>query len=363
VEAEQLLTRGWAGELVAERSTVRAASAQIDIPGASDHTLARDPFARSSRLPRSAFEGIREALESGPVLVQTPRQGYVTTLACQSCRAAARCPTCTGALAVSAPHLPPTCRWCGEQVRAWSCAECGGRELRAPVRGDARTAEEIGRAFPAVPVRTSSGDRVLTAVGPEPAIVVATPGAEPLAEGGYRCVVLLDTSLMLARADLRTGEESLRRWLNAAALARPRGADGRVVAVGESDEPTLQALLRWDPAGFARRELAERTSAHLPPVARLATVTGEPPAVESALAMLELPTWAEVLGPVPVEPEAWRGPRAVPAVDSPEPVRAVVRVPRSSGALLSRALLRMQGLRSARKLPAVRVQVDPVSLG
>ena len=43
-------------------------------------------------------------------------------------------------------------------------------------------------------------------------------------------------------------------------------------------------------------------------------------------------------------------------------VRVVLRVPRAQGAALSQALLELQRVRSARKLDAVRVQVDPVSL-
>jgi primosomal protein N' (replication factor Y) len=125
-----------------------------------------------------------------------------------------------------------------------------------------------------------------------------------------------------------------------------------VVAVGETSEPVLQALVRWDPAGFAQRELADRQSAHLPPASRLATLGGAPDAVASALQMLDLPDGAEVLGPVPEEstPEEPR-------------VRAVVRVPRAAGARLSRALVEMQGVRDAKKMPPVRVQVDPVALG
>ena len=133
----------------------------------------------------------------------------------------------------------------------WACPECGHRGLRAPVVGDARTAEELGRSFPATTVRTSSGDRVRATVPDEPAIVVATPGAEPVAEGGYAAVVLLDTWLTLARADLRAEEEALRRWLNAAAL-RPARRPGR--SPSATRHPALQALVRWDPAGFAERE-------------------------------------------------------------------------------------------------------------
>ena len=100
-------------------------------------------------------------------------------------------------------------------------------------------------------MRTSGGDRVLTDVDDAPSVVVATPGAEPVPAGGYAAVVLLDTWLTLARPDLRTAEEALRRWLGAAALARPADEGGRVVAVGDPAHPALQALVRWDPAGFA----------------------------------------------------------------------------------------------------------------
>ncbi len=360
VEGEYLVRSGWATAVVADRSVLRAKAPQVSITGATDRELERDPRARSARLPRTAYDAIRSGLQTGPVLIQTPRHGYVTSLACDRCRTPARCAACQGPMRLTAAQDPPSCRWCGTAEPRWQCRECGGRGLRAPVLGEGRTAEELGRAFPSVPVRTSAGDRVVAEVGAKPAIVVATPGAEPVAAGGYACVVLLDTWLMLARPDLRTAEESLRRWFNAAALARSSEEGGRVVAVGEPGEPALQALVRWDPAGFAHREMTERQSAHLPPASRLATVTGTEEDLEQALAALRLPDGAEVLGPAPAPPgpEA-RGPR------EPEETalhRVVLRVPRSAGASLSRTLVEMNGVRSAKKLPPVRVQVDPVGL-
>ncbi len=354
VEGEYLLRTGWARDLSADRPAVRVASPLVAVTGASDRELARDPLARSARLPRTAYDAIRAGLEQGPVLLQTPRHGYLTALACDSCRTPARCPVCAGPLEVTAAHRPPSCRWCGTEQLRWSCPECSGRGLRAPVLGEARTAEEIGRAFPGMPVLISAGDRVLATVPDTPSLVVATPGAEPVAGRGYACVVLLDTWLLLARTDLRTGEEALRRWLAAAALARSGDHGGRVVAVGDPADPVLQALVRWDPGGFARRELEERQSAHLPPASRLASLTGPETDVVTALEALTLPPGAEVLGPVPV---------AERARDGPVQLRAVVRVPRAVGAELSRTLREMQGVRSAKKLPPVRVQVDPVSLG
>ncbi len=226
VEAEYLLTTGWAREIAPPREVVRAALT-VEVSGASDRDLARDPRARSERLPQQAYAAIRAALEHGPVLVQTPRHGYATSLACERCRTPARCTACAGPLRLADATSPPACGWCAHVEETWACPECGHRGLRAPVRGEVRTAEELGRAFPGTVVRGSGGERVLATVDAEPAIVVATPGAEPVAAGGYAAVLLLDTWLALARLDLRTHEEALRRWMNAAALSRPRRTGGR----------------------------------------------------------------------------------------------------------------------------------------
>jgi primosomal protein N' (replication factor Y) len=123
-----------------------------------------------------------------------------------------------------------------------------------------------------------------------------------------------------------------------------------VLAVGDPAAVVLQALVRWDPGGFARRELTERRSAHLPPASRVATITGDPGALDDALTLLALPEGSEVLGPVPVEKDG------VPEA------RAVIRTPRPRGAALSDALGELQRVRSARKLDPVRVRVDPPGL-
>ncbi len=299
VEAEYLVRTHWATEVVAPREVVRRRIA-VSLTGDSDHDLARDPGARSARLPSEAIVLLRQAVKDGPVLVQTPRAGYATRLACDRCRAPAVCDTCHGPLRLRGPSRPPECAWCATAAPGWQCAECGGHGLRAPVIGDARTAEELGRAVPGIQVRTSSsGDRVLETVDGSPAIVVATPGAEPVASGGYAAVLLMDTWLLLARSDLRATEEAVRRWANAAALVRAASDGGRVLAVGDAGERGLQALVRWDHSGLARREIEERQSAHLPPASRVATISGQPADLEQAVAALILPEGAEILGPVP----------------------------------------------------------------
>ena len=176
--------------LRADREPGAARGAPRCVPSATGSS-ARDGAARSARLPSLAWQTVRDGLRSGPVLVQVPRRGYAPRLACERCREPARCRHCAGPL--EAPDQRDCdCAWCGRAETAWHCPACGGARLRAQIVGARRTAEELGRAFPAVPVRTSGRDHVLDSVPDQPALVVSTPGAEPVAEGGYAAALLLD---------------------------------------------------------------------------------------------------------------------------------------------------------------------------
>ncbi|MFF6994184.1 primosomal protein N' [Streptomyces sp. NPDC008313] len=362
VEAAQLVESGWALPLSADRERVRSAAPLVRTVG--DQDLARDEAARAARLPSLAWQIVKEGLRDGPVLVQVPRRGYVPRMACAQCRAPARCARCAGPLAAEDAGAL-RCGWCGCEETAWHCPECGGFRLRAQIVGARRTAEELGRAFPAVPVRTSGREQVLDTVPGTPALVVSTPGAEPVAEGGYAAALLLDGWAMLGRPDLRAGEEALRRWIGAAALVRPQGAGGTVVVVAEPTLRPVQALVRWDPAGHAVRELAERAEIGFPPVSRMAAVSGPPEALADFLAAARLPGDAEVLGPVPLPVTDPGRPRRVGA---PPPgefwERALVRVPPGRGAALAVALKTAQAARMARGgQEPVRIRIDPPDIG
>ena len=350
-EAQLLVETRWARPLVASREQVRAAAPRVD--GTSEDDLARDPLAQAARLPALAFAAAREALAAGaPVLVQVPRRGYLPVLACARDRTPARCPVCSGPLGLTSGSAVARCRWCGHLAGDWRCPACQGRELRAAVVGAGRTAEELGRAFPGVVVRTSGRDEVLSRVSG--GLVVATPGAEPVADGGYGAVLLLDAWALLGRVDLRAGEEALRRWLAAAALARPASEGGRVVVVADRGLVPVQALIRWDPAGMATRELAERTALGFPPAVRMASVTGSAAALADLLTALPVADVGgvgsglglEVLGPV----------------SDGDLERALVRVSRRDGAELARLLRAAAAVRSARKAEPVRIELDPLQL-
>ncbi len=150
---------------------------------------------------------------------------------------------CSGPLRADRPRDPaglPLVR--RRSPTHWTCAECGHRGLRAPVLGDARTAEELGRTFPqTVVVRVQRRHGACRGRPPAGEIVVATPGAEPVAAEGLRRRACCSTpGCTLARADLRTDEEALRRWLNAAALVRAGRARW-----SRSATPATRRSRRW----------------------------------------------------------------------------------------------------------------------
>ncbi len=354
-EAAQLVATGWAKELAADRQTVREFAPMVRTAG-EDAELARDEAARTARMPSLALHTVRAGLESGPVLFQVPRRGYLAAVACKGCGARVRCAECAGPAALPGPHQPLRCLWCGSRV-GQACPACGGTGIRAIVTGERRTAEELSRAFPGVPVRTSSGPDVVATVPGSAAIVIATPGAEPRAAGGYAAAILLDGWSLLARPGLRAGEEALRRWMNAAALVRPGPAGGKVIIMADPGLPAVQALIRWDGRTHARRELAEREELRLPPAVRLAALTGAAEDIGQFLGAVSLPQRADVLGPVPAEQDGPAGQQAAGTA------RYLVRAPSADGTALAVGLRAGLAERSAAKSQGqVRLQLDPTEL-
>lgn len=258
----------------------------------------REGEQRTARVPSSAFAAAREALALGPVLVQVARPGYAPSLVCADCRRPARCAHCAGPLRAARPGAVPVCAWCGRSAHAWTCGHCGSVKLRMSSSGSERTADELGRAFPNTRVIIADGAHPVAEVDAAPALVIATRGAEPLARGGYRAVILLDGDRMLQNEALRVGEHCLRWWSNAAALAAP-GAPVHLVGVAG---PVARALATWTQPAYARAELADRAPLRMPPAVRVASVEGHARSVDTLLAELresvpDLDALA-VLGPV-----------------------------------------------------------------
>ncbi|WP_267617440.1 primosomal protein N' [Gordonia bronchialis] len=362
-EAQALVAAGWAHDLVADRQVVRTRSPRVQAITDDDAQVARDPQARSARIPAVAFDAARAALAADtPVIFSVPRRGYIPSLACTRCREHVRCRACHGPLQLDGSHL--SCRWCGRAEPSFHCPACGGTAVRALVTGARRTAEELGRAFAGVPVVTSGGSTIIDDIPAGARVVVATPGAEPVAPDGYGAAVILDTWAQLDRADLRAGEYAVRRWMAIGGQVRPHGDGGRLVIVADSSLPPVQALIRWDPVGFAETELAERAELGFPPAVTMASVDGDRQLITEFAEHLDLPPEGDVLGPVPLPPGV-RPPAGSDREDLDAEVdRLLVRVPRRDGRLLADALVTAQARRNTRhETGPIRVQIDPPTIG
>lgn len=296
-----------------------------------------DPLLRQLRIPPSVFKAVRDALARGPVVLSVPQRGYITSVRCAGCRELARCTKCSGPISISAAGEQARCTLCG--LAGWQCPWCSATQVRHQGIGAERTREELGRAFPNVPVRVVDAEHPLDRVPEAAQLLLVTPGAEP--DGRVPLAVVLDADAVLARHDLAAPVEALRRWSDVAALV---AHGGRLLLVGASTAPAVQAMVRSDPAGFAANELQQRASAGLPPALHAAVV--EAPAGNSAAAEIA----AAAVGSTTLGP-----------VRSGEGQRWIVL--HSDLASLVLAVRGVLGRRSAAKsLTGIGVRIDPLEL-
>ena len=290
----------------------------------ADSALAPDAFA--GRVPEFVAREIRRALRTGPVLVQVATAGYAPVAVCADCNDLARCGACNGPFGFRVAGRA-ACRWCGEPPTGWECPTCEGRQLQERGMGSGRTVEQFEQQFKGFRVLLSDGEHPRESVDARPALVVATRGAEPLAAGGYRAVVLLDAERLLGLPHLRAGEDCLRWWENAAALAHADGVC--IMASGGGD--VVQAFVSGRTEEWLRQELRDRQQLRYPPAVRVVSVSGGRAEIDRALSTLEknpAVTGFDVLGPTALPPE--------PGL--PQLSRAIVRFEYSRGAEIAKRL-------------------------
>lgn len=303
------------------------------------------------RIPSSAWRAVADALQQGPVLVQVARPGYAPRIACTECGETARCTSCRGPLGIPRAGAAASCRWCGALAVGWRCATCDGERWRTVGRGSARTADELGRAFPGARVIVSDGETPVQSAPGGRTLVVATRGAEPLVAGGYRAVLLLDGEGMLARESLRVVEDCVRWWCNAAALAAP---DAPVLLVGVGGA-VATALATGHPERIAAAELGDRRLLRFPPAVRVAALAGTPEAVARATASLADLEGVDVLGPIELDEGRVR---AIARFDYARGAEVAVRLKAEIVRGATARITRVPGSPPRRRVPALRVRFD-----
>lgn len=341
VEVQDLVESGWIGSIDRPREERRATAPLVLLPHADTP---------SERMPPEAFDLIRGALgrtkretAQGPVLVQVPRAGYLPVVACARCGDLLDCPRCEARIAAAGAAGPFACAHCGLREEHLSCPRCRSTRVRAVVRGLERTAEELARAFADVPVIRSGGTDIVRSVDSAPAIVVATTGAEPYADGGYAAALLLDS--LWPGPGLDGVSRAIARRLRALALVRGASAGGRALVLDTTDV-VVRVLQTFDPVRHAHLELRDRQATGLPPTTRTVQLTGPRSEVRAVQARLEAEAGAGVLTPLLTR-------------DEEDERVLLLSFGRSASAPVSAALTAAAAQRSAASLPVVRHVVDP----
>ncbi|HEX6261917.1 MAG TPA: hypothetical protein VF097_03610 [Actinomycetota bacterium] len=266
--AAALVEDGEATLVRAPRATERAAAPLVETTRPADE----------DRSPRLAA-----LLRSTPgAFLLLSRRGYGTARVCRACGEPARCAACQGPLVVREGR--EACAVCGEDAR---CAACGAADFGVE-RGGTERIEEWARGVTRLPVRRVDDG---AASGPEQGeVVVGTAAAvKDLGSRSIGLVGVLDADRARRRAGLDAPEQVLATWFEAAAWAGPRAEGGRVlVQTREPADPAVQALVRWDPLHFHRRERARREEAGFAPGVPLFRVVGSPE-LDEALGALKPP--------------------------------------------------------------------------
>ena len=348
VKAQALVRSGWAVSLDPVPGALRDATPRVHLHGATE--AEREGASGHMRIPQAALRMIRQGLREGPVLIQVAASGYWPTVVCRRCGERARCRHCSGPLTVGSGG-EATCSWCARTSQSWRCPHCAGTELRATRVGSTRTAEEIARNLPDASVlESSAAHRISRQLPSRPTVVVATPGAEPDVDGGYAAAIILDAHALAGRAELWAPEEAARRWLNALSLVRP-GHPGLVV--GTIPDALGQTLVRWAPTDYADRLLDEREALGFFPATTMVALDGPAAQVRQVAEQVIREGGAELVGTV-VRPATREG--------EENEVRTLVRTPLAGAVSMLAVLADIRRSRSARKVPLVKMSVNPPEL-
>jgi primosomal protein N' (replication factor Y) len=301
-------------------------------------------------LPGRIFSEIKKALVEGPVLFVAPRKGYGNALLCAHCKNVALC-KCGGRLSVASKILPPTCVHCGVSYNQWRCTFCKRDKQYLAGRGIDRAAEEISRAFPGFPVLISAGDVIKESVEARPSLVLSTPGAQPMVNGGYAAIVVLDATRFFSHTDINSQERARELIFESASLINP---SGKVLLVIDETHPIVAAVARWNIAPLLKRELADRDALKLPPTVTSAVIVMEATfssqiasGLKKAFSEKRLPSSTRIYGPTPL-------PKAQ--------AKLVIHVAHEEWGQLALTLHELQRKRSISKKDLLTLRIDPYSL-
>ncbi len=270
-----------------------------------------------------------ELARGGQVLLFLNRRGYAPVLTCHACGWVAECRRCDARMTLHMATRMLWCHHCGAQRDiARHCPECRGQDLRALGQGTERLEEALAALFPAAALVRIDRDSTRRKGRLETLLSEIREGrhslllgTQMLAKGhhfpGVTLVGVLDVDQGLMGADYRATERMAQLIVQVAGRAGRAERAGRVlIQTRHPDHPLLQTLVGAGYGAFAKRALAEREAARLPPFSYQALLRAEAPRSQAPSAFLEQAgalahdlggDRVEIWGPVPAPMERRAG--------------------------------------------------------
>jgi len=291
-------TSGTVDEVSAAAREVSPSRAPGDWPVLQTIDLRTHPAQQGLSEPvRRALAQVLERGEQSLVFIN--RRGYAPVISCEACGWLSGCPQCAVFTAFHKTDGTLRCHHCGWQARVpRACPTCGNTDLEAVGQGTQRIEEALQALLPSARVARIDRDSTRRKFAAQAAFdavhagdVDVLVGTQMVSKGhDFRrvsLVAVLNVDAQLIAPDFRAPERLFATLLQVAGRAGRAGLASRVlVQTRYPDHALLAAVARHDFAAFARRQLAERRSAALPPFVHQALLTAEGRTLEAPLAFL-----------------------------------------------------------------------------
>ena len=258
----------------------------------------------TTALTAPLLEALKVRIERGEQsLIFLNRRGYAPVLHCGECQWKSDCPHCSAWRVFHKRDRTLRCHHCGFSERVPSaCPNCGNHDIAPLGRGTERLEEQLAESLPGARIARIDADstKLKGALEAQLAAVHAGEvdvlvGTQMITKGhDFRRITLVaavNPDAALFSSDFRAPERLFSLLMQAAGRAG-RDADQAArsemwVQTWHPEHALYKSLVKHDFEAFAESQLAERESAHLPPVSHLALLRAEARTADAAKAFLD----------------------------------------------------------------------------
>jgi len=202
-----------------------------------------------SMFSKFLLDAIQAALaEKGKVLLVINRQGFATTVACQNCQAALKCPRCNINLVFHFDDDNLKCHHCNFKMPVPKiCPDCNAGYIKYFGLGTEKVESELARIFP----QARLGQDIL----------VSTSAVVNHPELNFDLIGVMSIDNSLNRVDFRAAEKTFCMLSGIISLTSKKV----IIQSANSHHHCFQALIKNDPELFYQEELKQRRQLNFAP--------------------------------------------------------------------------------------------------